>query len=95
VQALRNEGHKPRTIFAPKLERTFMRSVDAWMGTPRKWGLSGAASLMKVFLPYLTNNTVFGNDHVVEALGEKPVRFSEYAYPLLRFAVDGKFAYPY
>jgi hypothetical protein len=23
------------------------------------------------------------------------VSFSEYAYPLLRFAVDGKFTYPY
>jgi thioester reductase-like protein len=95
VQSLRDAGHKPRVVFAPRLERTFTGAVEALMNTPRKWGVSGAASLMKVFLPYLTNNTVFDNSHIVEALGHKPVRFSEYAYPLLRFAVDGKYTYPY
>jgi hypothetical protein len=65
------------------------------MSTPKKWGLSPAASMMKVFLPYLTNNTVFDNARIVEELGRKPAVFSDYAYPLLRFAVDGGFSYPY
>jgi hypothetical protein len=66
------------------------------MSTPRKWGVAPAASLMKVFWPYLTNNTVFDNAHTVEALGgERPVVFSSYAYPLLRFANDTRFTYPY
>ena len=29
------------------------------------------------------------------ALGHQPATFDTYAYPLLRFAVDGKFKYPY
>ena len=95
VQYLRDAGHKPKMVFAPKLEGTFGGAVDALMSTPRKWGMAPAASLMKVFLPYLTFNTVFGNSHIVEELGYKPKRFSDYGYPLLRFAVDGGFEYPY
>lgn len=95
VQSLRDAGHKPKMVFAPKLEGTFGGAVEALMSTPRKWGMAPAASLMKVFLPYLTFNTVFGNSHIVEELGHKPKRFSEYGYPLLRFAVDGGFEYPY
>ena len=95
VESLRAAGHKPRVMFAPQLERPFGGAVEALMSTPKKWGVSPAASLMKVFLPYLTNNTVFGNSHIVEELGEKPRPFGEYAYDLLRFAVDGKFKYPY
>jgi thioester reductase-like protein len=95
VQSLRDGGHKPRMMFAPKLERTVGGAVEALMSTPRKWGLAPAASLMKVFWPYLTFNTVFDNSHIVEELGHKPRPFSEYGYPLLRFAVDGKFEYPY
>jgi hypothetical protein len=43
---------------------------------------------MKVFLPYLTWNTVFDNTRVTEELGRKPVPFSDYSYPLLKFSRD-------
>ena len=96
VETLKRSGHKPRTFFAPRLERTFGRTVEALMSTPRKWGVAPAASLMKVFWPYLTYNTVFDNSRIVTELGgEKPAPFSSYAYPLLKFAVDGGFEYPY
>ena len=32
---------------------------------------------------------------VIEALGHEPVPFTDYALPLLRFATEGKFTYPY
>ena len=95
VEALRQGGHKPKMMFAPKLEGTFGSAVEALMSTPRKWGVAPAASLMKVFLPYLTYNTVFDNSNIVDELGDKPVPFTEYAYPLLKFAVGGNFSYPY
>ena len=95
VGSLKDAGHKPMVRFAPALGGTFSAAVELMMRTPRKVGLVPAASLMKVFWPYLTNDTVFDNSHIVEALGEAPTPFSEYAYPLLRFAVDGKFKYPY
>jgi thioester reductase-like protein len=95
VDSLRRAGHKPRVVFAPRLEKTFERLVESLMSTPRKLGLAPAASLMKVFFPYLVFDTVFDNQRIVAELGEKPVPFSEYGYDLLRFAVDGKFTYPY
>ena len=95
VQSLRDAGHKPKMMFVPKLEGTFGGAVEALMSTPRKWGVAPAASLMKVFLPYLTFNTVFGNSHIVEELGHKPKPFSVYGYELLKFAVEGGFKFPY
>lgn len=95
VDALQRSGHSARTFFVPKLEKPFGLAVNALMSTPRKYGIAPAASLMKVFLPYLTNDTVFSNRRVVEALGRDPAPFSDYALPLLRFATEGKFTYPY
>lgn len=96
VQALEQAGHRPRSMFAPRLGGAFSAAVEAAMSTPKKYGIAPAASLMKVFWPYLTYDTVFDNSRIVEALGgERPRPFTEYAHPLLRFAVDGKFSYPY
>ncbi len=95
VTALRNHGHRVRQVFARRLEGPFGRLVEGLMSTPRNWGIAPAASLMKVFLPYLTYDTVFDNTRIVTELGHKPAAFDTYCYPLLRFAVDGKFKYPY
>ena len=95
VDHMERAGLGVRHVFAPRLERSFSRGVDALMGTPRKWGVSLPASLMKVFLPYLTFNTVFDNSRVIDELGEAPAPFTEYAYPLFRFASGGGFKYPY
>lgn len=95
VDGLRAAGHKPRVIFAPRLEKPFERLIESLMSTPRKLGIAPAASLMKVFLPYLIYDTVFDNRRIVSELGYKPAPFSDYANDLLRFAVDGKFTYPY
>jgi len=50
---------------------------------------------MKVFMPYLTFNTVFDNTRVTSELGRKPVPFSQYGFPLLMFSRQTNFAYPY
>ena len=95
VENLEAQGHPVRHHFAPWLNGAFTRTVEAASNTPRSWGLSLPASLLKVFLPYLTFNTVFDNRRVVEELGESPRPFNEYALGLLRFARDGNFHYPY
>ena len=96
VGALKDAGHGPACVFAPRLSSTFSAGVEAAMRTPRKLGLAPAASLMKVFWPYLSYDTVFDNSRIVEELGgERPRPFPEYAYPLLRFAVSEGFRYPY
>jgi thioester reductase-like protein len=95
VDTLKRAGHKPRIVFAPALGGAFERTVEALMSTPKQLGLAPAASLMNVFWPYLVYDTVFDNRRIVDALGHAPAPFTEYAYGLLRFAVDGKFTYPY
>ena len=95
TESLKGQGHRPMVRFVPGLGRVFTTAVEAAMRTPRKYGVAPAASLMKVFWPYLTYNTVFDNSRVVEELGRPPADFLGYAYPLLQFAVGSKFAYPY
>ena len=65
-----------------------------WMSN-RKGKVGYAGSLMKVFVPYLVWNTVFDNTRVTTELGRKPVPFSEYSFPLLKFSRDSKFSYRY
>ncbi len=80
-------------MFTPVLELPFMSAVN--MLSNRKGQLGYGASLMKVFLPYLTWNTVFDNTRVTMELGRKPVPFSQYSYPLLKFSQEHNFTYPY
>ena len=58
-------------------------------------GIGRGASLLKVFWPYLTWNTVFDNTRVTSELGRKPVPFSRYSYPLLKFSRETNFSYNY
>jgi thioester reductase-like protein len=80
-------------IYLPFLGKPFDRSVN--LLSNRKGGIGHGAALMKVFLPYLTFNTVFDNARVTTELGRKPVPFSQYSYPLLKFSRETNFAYPY
>ncbi len=85
-------GRAPR--YAPFLRRPFTALVNAAAerrGTPMGY----AASLLKVFLPYLYFNTVFDNRRIVHEMGRAPVPFSEYSYPLLRFSTENRFRYNY
>lgn len=94
LEAMAQAGHRvPR--FAPALERPFTSAVNALSNAPKKLGFALPASLMKVFMPYLTFDTVFDNGRVVAAMGYEPAPFSDYASPLYHFATSNKFAYPY
>jgi thioester reductase-like protein len=82
-----------RPTYLPGLGRTFSGTVN-WLAQ-KKSNLGRGASLLKVFWPYLVWNTVFDNSRVVEELsGEKPAKFSGYAYPLLKFSRQNRFRYP-
>jgi thioester reductase-like protein len=82
---------KPR--FVPSMEKSFTALVERL--AKRRSSLGYAATLMKVFLPYLTWNTVFDNSRVVTERGCAPAPFSQYSYPLLKFSKESRFAYPY
>jgi thioester reductase-like protein len=93
TQALASAQKKRAPIFVPVAERPFSGSVN--MLANRKGPIGKGASLMKVFMPYLLWNTVFDNSRVTTELGRKPLPFSEYSYPLLKFSTENNFSYNY
>jgi len=93
TQALAAAQNKRAPVFVPVAERPFAGSVNFLAN--RKGAIGKGASLMKVFMPYLVWNTVFDNRRVMRELGKKPVPFSEYCYPLLKFSSENDFAYNY
>ncbi len=92
TDALAQAGGWRRPAYLPSLSGSFSRMVNFLSN--RRGGLGHAASLLKVFWPYLTWNTVFDNARVVSELGKAPARFSTYGYPLLMFSRKNKFRYP-
>ncbi len=93
TRALAEAQGRNAPVFVPSLERSTSGMVNLLAG---RFGKAGKlATLLKVFLPYLTWNTVFDNSRVVAEMGRKPAPFSQYCFPLLRFTRDHHFAYPY
>ncbi len=93
TKVLAKEQNTRGPIFMPVLQGPFSSIVDLLAN--RKGRVGYSASLMKVFLPYLTWNTVFDNTRVTTELGRKPMPFSQYSFPLLRFSRQNNFTYPY
>jgi long-chain acyl-CoA synthetase len=93
TRALASEQNKRPPLFLPILEKPFGSTVDVLAN--RKGPVGHGAALMKVFLPYLTWNTVFDNTRVTSEMGRKPAPFSRYSFPLLRFSREQNFSYPY
>jgi thioester reductase-like protein len=91
--ALAAAREKRGPVFAPALERPFGAVVNT-LANQRNTAGRGAA-LLKVFMPYLLWNTVFDNTRVTAELGRKPVPFSQYSYPLLKFSRETNFSYRY
>jgi long-chain acyl-CoA synthetase len=93
TDALSKAQSKRAPVFMPSLERPSSKMVEALAGRAGKIG--GLAMLLKVFLPYLVWNTVFDNKRIVAEMGRQPIPFSQYCYPLLRFARENNFLYKY
>jgi len=93
TSALAAAQNKRGPVFLPFLQQPFGATVNFL--SHRNGSLGYGASLMKVFMPYLVWNTVFDNTRVTQELGHKPVPFSQYSYPLLKFSRESNFTYPY
>jgi thioester reductase-like protein len=86
-------GKKPR--FAPVLVKPFEQMVNSVAGLKYRNPAILAASLLKVFLPYITYDTVFDNTRAVSELGVEPTPFTQYCAGLYHFAKNMDFDYPY
>jgi thioester reductase-like protein len=93
TDALAAAQNKRRPAYIPALGKPFTAVVDFLAN--RKGSLGYGASLMKVFMPYLVWNTVFDNTRVTTELGRKPIPFSQYSFPLLKFSRENHFTYKY
>ena len=93
TESLAAAQDKRGPIYLPFLEKPFSGTVN--LLSSRKNAIGHGAALLKVFMPYLTFNTVFDNTRVVSEIGRKPVPFSQYSYPLLKFSRETNFTYPY
>jgi thioester reductase-like protein len=93
TRALAAAQNKRAPVFVPLAEKPFAGSVNFLAN--RGGAVGKSASLLKVFMPYLTWNTVFDNTRVTRELGKKPAAFSQYCYPLLKFSRENNFAYKY
>ena len=93
TRALASEQNRRGPVFLPILGKPFSSIVNTLAN--RKGSVGHSAALMKVFLPYLTWNTVFDNTRVTAEMGRKPAPFSQYSFPLLRFSREHNFEYPY
>ena len=91
--ALAASQNKSGPIFMPSLAKPFNSTVN-WMAN-RKGKIGYGGSLMKVFMPYLLWNTVFDNTRVTTELNRKPVPFSQYSFPLLKFSRESNFSYKF
>jgi len=81
--------------FVPSLEGGFDKVISAMNRAPRGTTVAGIGALLKVFLPYITYDTVFVNDRVVEHMGHTPAPFTTYAAELYTWSKQVKFKYPH
>lgn len=94
TDALSKAGGRRGPVYMPRLAGGFQGLVG-WLANRRGTKVGHLASLLKVFLPFLLWNTVFDNKRVIQETGVSPVPFTDYCFPLYRFAVENKFTFPY
>ncbi|MGH9840382.1 MAG: hypothetical protein ACREEM_16505, partial [Blastocatellia bacterium] len=95
TDAMASAQNKSGPVYLPALEGPFT-TINNWIADNLRGSApSAGATLLKVFLPYLTFNTVFDNTRITTETDRKPALFSQYSYPLLKFSRAGNFTYPY
>jgi len=82
--ALKADGQSIR--FSRPLGKPFDWTMRAMSRTPKGQPLRPIGSIMKVFWPYITYDTVFDNTRVVAEVGERPAPFESYCAPMLRWS---------
>lgn len=81
--------------FVPALEKTFNSTMNWLAGSSKRNTATLIGSLFKVFLPYITFDTVFDNTRVTSELGLQPTPFLSYCAPLYAFSKGHKYEFPY
>lgn len=81
--------------FVKSLESPFASLMNQLAGLSSKNTATLIGSLFKVFLPYITYDTLFTNERAVSHLGVAPTPFDAYCADLYSFAKGVGFKYPH
>ncbi|MEM6960420.1 MAG: SDR family oxidoreductase [Myxococcota bacterium] len=86
-------GKGPR--FVPKAKAPLESLLQLVSQSSIRNHATHVASLMKVFLPYFTFDTVLDNERTTTLLETEPTAFTDYCLDLYRYAKRHNFSYPY
>jgi thioester reductase-like protein len=95
AKAIKNRKLFSGVLFLPFLEKPFLWIINVLSKLPQWTGVKRLATQVKVFIPYITYNTVFDNARIVEETGMTPVSFTKYCRRLFAFSERNDFTYPY
>lgn len=79
----------------PQLEGPFTALMEGLAGMKKRNQLTLVGALFKVFMPYITYDTVFDNQRAVSAVGRAPASFSDYIGDVYSFCKEHDFEYPH
>ncbi len=93
-QAMARLGRRPPRM-VPQLFGATQMGFDLIAGLRQRNTLTYIGSLFKVFLPYITFDTVFDNTRAVTELGAAPASFLDYGPPFAEWCRSQNYRYPY
>lgn len=82
-------------VWTPQLESPFGSVMNGLASRKKRDTLTTIGSLFKVFLPYITYDTVFDNTRAVTEMGVAPVPFTTYGKALYDFCKRTNYTYTY
>lgn len=95
AEAIHAKAGRRVPIFSPALEGPFGSIMNQLASSKSRNVATLIGSLFKVFLPYITYDTVFDNTRAVTEIGVAPAPFTAYAAGLYAFAKGNDYKYPY
>lgn len=93
-QAMARLGRRPPKML-PQLYTPTEVAFDVIAGLPQRNALTFIGSLFKVFLPYITFDTVFVNERAVEEINEAPASFLDYGPAFAEWCRGQNYEFPY
>ncbi|HJK90390.1 MAG TPA: SDR family oxidoreductase, partial [Polyangiaceae bacterium LLY-WYZ-15_(1-7)] len=93
-EAMRAAGRRP-PIMVPQLLGPTQLAFDLIAGLPQRNALTYIGSLFKVFLPYITFDTIFLSERAAAEIGEAPTSFLEYGPAFAEWCREQEYRFPY
>ena len=94
AQALSHQTGRRLPKFVNSLKGPFERTMSGLSNLPQRSTPQLVGSLFKVFMPYITYDTVFDNKRAVQEIGRAPTPFTQYGAALYEYSKSVGFKFP-